>query len=96
MHAGSTRASGRRRAPNSTHAQLVDGGEIIGGAARHDDEWLIILNGRVVTRTDRAAMVMATLQHVARRRQAAGSGVVLSVSKTVRDAANATNPIRPP
>lgn len=57
----------RLGAPLQPHAQLVDaGGESHGGAGWRDGEWLVVLGGRVVARTDSAAMVLAMLRHAAR------------------------------
>lgn len=45
-------------------AHLVrDDGSVVGGVARRDEEWVLVLGGKVMAATDSAAMSIAMLRH---------------------------------
>ena len=71
----------RLGSPLQAHAQLEDAdGNAIGGAGWRDGEWLTLLGGQVVARTDSAAMTMAVLRHVSALQEQAGRAVKLTCS----------------
>jgi hypothetical protein len=80
-------AANRVLPPVQTHAQLVEGGAVIGGAGQQGDDWILFLAGKAVATTDSAAMLLAMLKHTAAQCHAGGRDVVLSVSTGLRDAA---------
>lgn len=51
-----------RNMPAVAHL-LADGDRIVGGVARRDDEFALVLGGRVVASTDSAGMAIAMLRH---------------------------------
>lgn len=54
----------RLGAPLRPHAKLVDpAGDVVGGAGLRDREWLMLLGGKVVARTDSPALLLAMLRH---------------------------------
>lgn len=74
--------------PLQPHAQLVDAeGHAVGGAGWRDNEWLTVLAGKVVARTESAAMTLAMLRHVAAVREQAGQGLTLTYSPAMGSAA---------
>jgi len=54
--------SAGRSMPAVAHL-LADDGRIVGGIARRDDEYALVLDGRVIAATDSAAMAIAMLRH---------------------------------
>lgn len=63
------------------HAQLETAeGDTIGGAGFRDGEWLTVLGGQVVTRTDSAAMTLAVLRHIVAVQEQAGQVARLTFS----------------
>ena len=85
---------GRRRSVTTNsksaepHAALLgDGGVVLGGAAFHSGEWILLLNGEVVSGTNSAAMILAMLKHTANVRESEGMTVRLTYSTTLKDAA---------
>jgi hypothetical protein len=70
------------------HAALLgDGGAVLGGAAFHSGEWILLLNGKVVSGTNSAAMILAMLKHTASVRESEGMTVRLTYSTTLKAAA---------
>lgn len=70
------------------HARLTDAsGEVFGGAGYRDGEWLMVLAGQVVARTESAAMMIAMLRHAATVLEAPGRAIVLNCSPTLEGAA---------
>ena len=66
------------------HARLVDAaGEVFGGAGFRDGEWLMVLAGQVVARTESAAMMIAMLRHAATVLEAPGRTIALNCSPTL-------------
>ena len=75
--------------PMQEHAHLIDGeGRIFGGAGLHGQQWAIVLGGKVVARTESAAMTIAMLKHVAGLQESHGE-VRLSYSTQLSEAATA-------
>ena len=71
----------RRGSPLQPHAQLeLADGNSVGGAGWRDGEWLTVLGGQVVARTQSAAMTLAVLRHVAALQERAGHAVKLTYS----------------
>ena len=63
------------------HAQLTDDdGDVLGGAGWRDNQWLTVLAGKVVARTDSAAMTLAMLRHVVATQALEGISLQLSCS----------------
>lgn len=61
--------------PLQIQASLTDpSGDTLAAVALRDGEWLLLLDGSTVARTDSAAMALAMLRHVARRHDADSSG----------------------
>lgn len=78
----------RLGAPLQPHAQLLDAdGHAVGGAGWRDGQWLTLLGGQVVARTDSAAMTLAMLRHLAALQERAGHAVRLAWSPTLEQAA---------
>jgi hypothetical protein len=74
--------------PMPAHAHLLDDdGRIMGGVALRGGEWALVLDGRVVTTTDSAAMAIAMLHRAAMARGTSGAAMQLRYSDTLRDAA---------
>jgi hypothetical protein len=70
------------------HARLVDAaGEVFGGAGFRDGEWLMVLAGQVVARTESAAMMIAMLRHAATVLEGPGRTIALNCSPTLEGAA---------
>ncbi len=70
------------------HAALLgDGGVVLGGAAFHSGQWILLLNGAVVSGTNSAAMILAMLKHTANVRESEGMTVRLTYSTTLKAAA---------
>ena len=60
--AGAIRRLGAALQP---HAQLLDQDDAsVGGVGWRDNEWLLVLGGRVVAHSESAAMALAMLRHV--------------------------------
>lgn len=75
-------------APMAAHAHLLDAdGRIVGGVAQRDDEWALVLGGRVVTTTDSAGMAIAMLQRTAMAGSTPDAALRLRYSDALRDAA---------
>ena len=63
------------------HAQLADAqGEAVGGAGWRDGQWLTVVGGQVVARTESAALTLAMLRHLVALREQAGQPVTLTFS----------------
>jgi hypothetical protein len=70
------------------HARLADEhGEVFGGAGFRDGEWLMVLGGQIVARTESAAMMIAMLRHAATKLEAPGRSIALNCSPTLETAA---------
>src|SRR5688572_14200283 len=71
----------RLGSPIQPHAQLeLADGNTVGGAGWRDGEWLTVLGGQVVARTQSAAMTLAVLRHVVALQERAGHAVKLTYS----------------
>lgn len=78
----------RLGAPLQPHAQLETGdGNTVGGAGWRDGEWLTVLGGQVVARTQSAAMTLAVLRHIVALQEQAGLAVKLTYSPTMETVA---------
>jgi hypothetical protein len=74
--------------PLQPHAQLEDGeGNAVGGAGWRDREWLMVLGGQVVARTESAAMTLAMLKHVVAVQEQAGRAIRLTYSPAMETVA---------
>src|SRR5688572_21411573 len=63
------------------HAQLADAqGNAVGGAGWRDGQWLTVVGGQVVARTDSASLTLAVLRHLAALHEDAGRAVTLTFS----------------
>jgi len=83
-----TRAAMSQSKSAEPHAALLgDGGVVLGGAAFHGGEWILLLNGAVVSGTSSAAMILAMLKHTASVRESEGMTVRLTYSTTLKAAA---------
>lgn len=70
------------------HAQLIDAIQgVIGGVALRDDEWAVVLNGRVVAATESAGLAIAMLRHTASLLIDSGRPVRVDVAETLRERA---------
>lgn len=80
----------RARDAMPVHARLMDAaGDVVGGVARREDEWVAVLGGRVVATTESAGLAIAMLRHTATLLADAGRPVRIDVADTLRDAATA-------
>lgn len=78
----------RLGAPLQPHAQLETAdGNTVGGAGWRDGEWLTVLGGQVVARTQSAAMTLAMLRHIVALQEQAGQAVKLTYSPTMETVA---------
>lgn len=59
---------------------LAEGDRIVGGIARRDDEYALVLAGRVMASTDSAGMAIAMLRHARVLLSADGSALSIRVS----------------
>jgi hypothetical protein len=76
--------------PIEPHATLLDEhSNLLAGAGRRGNEWVIVLAGKVVAGTDSAAMTMAMLRHMASLREREGLFVQLAYSTALKAAATA-------
>ena len=74
--------------PLQPHAQLEDSeGNTVGGAGWRDREWLMVLGGQVVARTESAAMMLAMLKHVVAVQEQAGRAIRLTCSPAMETVA---------
>jgi len=74
--------------PLQPHAQLEDAeGNAVGGVGWRDREWLMVLGGKVVARTESAAMALAMLKHVVALQEQAGHTISLTFSPAMKTAA---------
>lgn len=81
-------AQSRPPVPMAAHAHLIDtDGRVVGGVAQRDDEWALVLEGRVVTTTDSAGMAIAMLHRAAAARRTPAVALELRYSDALRDAA---------
>jgi hypothetical protein len=70
--------------PLQPHAQLADAqGQAVGGAGWRDAQWLTVVGGQVVARTDSAALTLAVLRHLVALREQAGQPVTLTFSPSL-------------
>lgn len=60
---------------------------MLGGAGSDGTEWLFVLDGNVVARTDSAAMMMAMLRHTASVRESQGLAIRLTYSNELKGSA---------
>jgi hypothetical protein len=82
------RSTSTTRKSAEPHAALTDDvGNVIGGAAFHQGEWLMLLDGQVVSGTNSAGLILAMLKHTASVRESEGLSVRLTYSTTLRAAA---------
>lgn len=80
---GSTGGTGRSM---PAHAQLIDAIQgVVGGVARRDDEWAVVLQGRVVAATESAGLAIAMLRHTATLLIGAGRPVRVDIAETLRE-----------
>ncbi|HEY2346389.1 MAG TPA: hypothetical protein VGH80_10960 [Xanthomonadaceae bacterium] len=71
------------------HATLHDGGgALLAGAGRRGNEWVIVLDGKVVAGTESPAMTMAMLRHMASVRESEGLPVRLAYSTQLKSLAS--------
>lgn len=83
-----TRAATSQSKSAEPHAALLgNGGAVLGGAAFHGGDWILLLNGAVVSGTNSAAMILAMLKHAATVRESEGMTVRLTYSTTLMAAA---------
>ena len=70
------------------HAQLLDNdGNAVGGVGWRDGEWLLVLAGQVVARSESAALALAMLKHVVAVQARAGTELELHASPPLLTAA---------
>lgn len=70
------------------HAELRDpSGQLLGGIARKDGEWVLGLDGRMVGGSDSAATILSMLKRAAAMHERAGNRVTLKFSDALRAAA---------
>ncbi len=69
------------------HAEIRADGQLVAGAGRTSDEWVMQLSGRRVAATESASMLLAMLHHVASGFEARGQAVRLIYSTALREAA---------
>lgn len=78
----------RLGSPLQPHAQLeMADGSTVGGAGWRDGEWLTVLGGQVIARTQSAAMTLAVLRHVVALQEQAGHAVKLTHSPAMETVA---------
>lgn len=78
----------RLGSPLQPHAQLETAdGSTVGGAGWRDGEWLTVLGGQVVARTQSAAMTLAMLRHIVALQAQAGHEVKLTYSPAMETVA---------
>jgi hypothetical protein len=67
------------------HAHLLDATDrVMGGIALRDEEWVVVLQGRVVAATESAGLAIAMLRHTATLLSGAGHAVRVDTSETLR------------
>lgn len=67
------------------HARLLDGTDgVMGGIALRGDEWVVVLQGRVVAATESAGLAIAMLRHTSTLLAGAGHAVRVKTSETLR------------
>lgn len=82
--------TGGARDAMPVHARLVDSaGDVVGGVARREEDWVAVIGGRVVATTESAGLAIAMLRHTATLLAGAGRPVRIDVADTLRDAATA-------
>ena len=70
------------------HAELRDDrGVLLGGIARHDEEWVLGLDGQIVGGSTSPATVLAMLKRAAAMQERAGHSIELKFSAALREAA---------
>ena len=70
------------------HAELRDGqGVLLGGIARHDEEWVLGLDGQIVGGSTSPATVLVMLKRAAAMQERAGHTIALKFSAALREAA---------
>ena len=87
---GSERIAMPAAAPGvEAHADLRDGnGNLLGGIARRDGEWVLGLDGRIVGGSASAATLLAMLKRAAAMQESSGRKVALKFSDALRAAAD--------
>jgi hypothetical protein len=66
------------------HAHLLDATDrVMGGVALRDEEWVVVLQGRVVAATESAGLAIAMLRHTATLLAGAGHPVRVETSDTL-------------
>lgn len=81
-------APGTTTTPIEPHAELRDqGGQLLGGIVRRDNEWTLGLNGRIVGGSDSAARVLAMLKRAAVLHERDGASIHLRCSPALTEAA---------
>lgn len=76
------------RQPIEPHAELRDSqGALLGGIARHDDEWVLGLDGQIVGGSESPATILAMLKRAAAMQERAGHSIQLKFSKALSEAA---------
>lgn len=71
------------------HAQLLDENDTaVGGVGWRDGEWLLVLGGQVVARSESAAMALAMLKHVVAVQASADRDLRLEASPPLLSAAS--------
>lgn len=82
------RGDGGARRTMPAHAHLIDeAGNVVGGVALRDAEWVVVLQGRVVAATESSGLAIAMLRHTASLLAAAERPVRVDVSDTLRERA---------
>lgn len=74
------RLDGSGRSMPAVAHLLAEGDRIVGGIARRDDEYALVLAGRVMASTDSAGMAIAMLRHARVLLSADGSALSIRVS----------------
>jgi hypothetical protein len=79
----------RRPASLPVHARLTADDAVVAGVVLEDADWVLFLDGRAVTSTESAAMMLAMLRHTATAWEQKGRVVRLDYSIHMRDTATA-------
>ena len=85
---GGSGGDGRGRDALPAHGHLTDAsGQLLGGVAQRGEEWVVVLNSRVVAATASAGLAIAMLRHTATLLGADGRRVRVDTSETLREKA---------
>ena len=85
---GARHPGGTSGGPMPAHARLIDAIQgVIGGVALRDDEWAVVLHGRMVAATESAGLAIAMLRHTASLLVGAGRPVRVDIADSLRERA---------